>query len=65
MFSTPYSCLFLGLLETHGKLVSNGWSDSQGRPLRNFMAISDSKTMFLETVDFSIKVKENILLQIC
>ncbi|XP_061368975.1 uncharacterized protein LOC133311865 [Gastrolobium bilobum] len=39
-------------------IISDGWSDSQRRPLINFMAVSDGKTMFLKSVDCSGEIKD-------
>ncbi|XP_061366107.1 uncharacterized protein LOC133309353 [Gastrolobium bilobum] len=39
-------------------IVSDGWSDSQRRPLINFMAVSDGKAMFLKSVDCSGEIKD-------
>ena len=38
--------------------MSDGWSDSQRRPLINFMAISNSKSMFIKSVDCSCEIKD-------
>ena len=46
-------------------IMSDGWSDSQRRPLINFMAISDSKPMFSKAIDFQVRSKISILFQIC
>jgi len=32
-------------------IVSNGWSDLQRKPLINFIAINESGSMFLKTID--------------
>ncbi|GAV81015.1 DUF659 domain-containing protein/Dimer_Tnp_hAT domain-containing protein [Cephalotus follicularis] len=39
-------------------IVSDGWSDSQRRPLINFMAVSDGDAMFLKLVDCSGQTKD-------
>ncbi|GAV71716.1 DUF659 domain-containing protein [Cephalotus follicularis] len=39
-------------------LVSDGWSDSQRRPLINFMTVSDGDAMFLKSVDCSGQTKD-------
>ncbi|XP_061373651.1 uncharacterized protein LOC133315984 [Gastrolobium bilobum] len=39
-------------------IVSDGWSDSQRRPLINFMAVSDGEAMFLKSVDCSGETKD-------
>ncbi|XP_061373230.1 uncharacterized protein LOC133315593 [Gastrolobium bilobum] len=39
-------------------IVSDGWSDSQRRPLINFMAVSDGRAMFLKSVDCSGEIKD-------
>ncbi|XP_028080800.1 uncharacterized protein LOC114282355 [Camellia sinensis] len=40
-------------------IVSDGWSDSQRRPLINFMAATGGGPMFVKTVDCSGKTKDN------
>ncbi|KAJ1381583.1 Ribonuclease H-like superfamily [Sesbania bispinosa] len=35
-------------------IVTDGWTDAQRRPLINFMAISDSRPMFLKAIDGSV-----------
>ena len=39
-------------------IVSDGWSDSQRRPLINFMAVSGGGPMFLKAVDCSGEIKD-------
>ncbi|XP_048131980.1 uncharacterized protein LOC115732504 isoform X2 [Rhodamnia argentea] len=39
-------------------IVSDGWSDSQRRPLINFMAVSDGNPMFIKSVDCSNERKD-------
>ncbi|GAV75071.1 DUF659 domain-containing protein [Cephalotus follicularis] len=39
-------------------IVSDGWSDSQRRPLINFMAVSDVDVMFIKSVDCSGQTKD-------
>ncbi|XP_056172637.1 uncharacterized protein LOC115674195 [Syzygium oleosum] len=39
-------------------VVSDGWSDSQRRPLINFMAVSDGEPMFIKSVDCSGERKD-------
>ena len=39
-------------------IVSDGWSDSQRRPLINFMAVTESRPMFLKAVDCSGETKD-------
>ncbi|GAV81195.1 DUF659 domain-containing protein [Cephalotus follicularis] len=39
-------------------IVSDGWSDSQRRPLINFMAVSDGDAMFIKSVDCSGQTKD-------
>lgn len=39
-------------------IVSDGWSDSQRRPLINFMAVSDGDAMFLKSIDCSGEIKD-------
>ncbi|XP_061347130.1 uncharacterized protein LOC133292709 [Gastrolobium bilobum] len=39
-------------------IVSDGWSDSQRRPIINFMAVCDGAAMFLKSVDCSGDVKD-------
>ncbi|GAV84725.1 LOW QUALITY PROTEIN: DUF659 domain-containing protein/Dimer_Tnp_hAT domain-containing protein, partial [Cephalotus follicularis] len=39
-------------------IVNDGWSDSQRRPLINFMAVSDGDAMFLKSVDCSGQTKD-------
>ncbi|CAL5365301.1 unnamed protein product [Camellia sinensis] len=39
-------------------IVSDGWSDSQRRPLINFMAVSESGPMFIKAVDCSGETKD-------
>ena len=39
-------------------IVSVGWSDPQGRPLINFMAINESGPMFLKSIDGSSEIKD-------
>ncbi|GAV59120.1 DUF659 domain-containing protein [Cephalotus follicularis] len=39
-------------------IVSDGWSDSQRRPLINFMAVVDGDPMFLKSVDYSGETKD-------
>ncbi|GAV60249.1 LOW QUALITY PROTEIN: DUF659 domain-containing protein/Dimer_Tnp_hAT domain-containing protein, partial [Cephalotus follicularis] len=39
-------------------IVSDGWSDSQRRPLINFMVVSDGDAMFLKSVDCSGQTKD-------
>ncbi|KAL6960515.1 hypothetical protein U1Q18_052485 [Sarracenia purpurea var. burkii] len=39
-------------------IVSDGWSDSQRRPLINFMAVNESGPMFLKAVDCSGETKD-------
>ncbi|GAV88667.1 LOW QUALITY PROTEIN: DUF659 domain-containing protein/Dimer_Tnp_hAT domain-containing protein, partial [Cephalotus follicularis] len=39
-------------------IMSDGWSDSQRRPLINFMAVTDEDAMFLKLVDCSRQTKD-------
>ncbi|GAV70795.1 DUF659 domain-containing protein/Dimer_Tnp_hAT domain-containing protein, partial [Cephalotus follicularis] len=39
-------------------IVSDGWSDSQRRPLINFMSVSDGDAMFLKSIDCSGQTKD-------
>ncbi|XP_077212459.1 uncharacterized protein LOC143847496 [Tasmannia lanceolata] len=39
-------------------IVSDGWSDSQRRPLINFMAVSEGRAMFLKAIDCSGETKD-------
>ena len=39
-------------------IVSDGWSDSQRRPLINFMAITGGGPMFIKAVDCSGETKD-------
>ncbi|RWR83372.1 DUF659 domain-containing protein/Dimer_Tnp_hAT domain-containing protein [Cinnamomum micranthum f. kanehirae] len=39
-------------------IVSDGWSDSQRRPLINFMAVTESGLMFLKAVDCTGEIKD-------
>ncbi|XP_061338275.1 uncharacterized protein LOC133285116 [Gastrolobium bilobum] len=39
-------------------IVSDGWSDSQRRPIINFMAVCDGAAMFLKSVDCSGDTKD-------
>lgn len=39
-------------------IVSDGWSDSQRRPLINFMAVTEGVAMFLKAVDCSGETKD-------
>ncbi|XP_039155472.1 uncharacterized protein LOC104431857 [Eucalyptus grandis] len=39
-------------------IVSDGWSDSQRRPLINFMTVSDGEPMFIKSVDCSGETKD-------
>ncbi|XP_038715219.1 uncharacterized protein LOC120008915 isoform X1 [Tripterygium wilfordii] len=43
-------------------IVSDGWSDSQRRPLINFMAVSESGPMFLKAVDCSGETKDKFFI---
>lgn len=38
--------------------MNNGWSDSQRRPLINFMAVADDIPMFLKAIDCSWMTKD-------
>jgi len=40
------------------KIVSDGWSDPQRRPLINFMAVTDSGPMFLKSINASGEIKD-------
>ena len=39
-------------------IVSDEWSDSQRRPLINFMATIESRPMFFKSIDGSDEIKE-------
>ncbi|KAK1591824.1 hypothetical protein Q3G72_014238 [Acer saccharum] len=43
-------------------IVSDGWSDSQMRPLINFMAVTDGQPMFLKAVDCSGIIKDKFFI---
>ncbi|KAH6780496.1 hypothetical protein C2S52_011733 [Perilla frutescens var. hirtella] len=43
-------------------IVTHGWSDSQRRPLINFMAVSESGPMFLKAVDCSGEIKNKFFI---
>ena len=43
-------------------IVSDGWSDSQRRPLINFMAVTESGPMFLKAVDCTGEIKDKFFI---
>lgn len=49
-------------VEKRISIVSDGWSDSQRRPLINFMAVSESGPMFLKAVDCSGQIKDKFFI---
>lgn len=43
-------------------IVSDGWSDSQRRPIINFMVVTDRQPMFLKAIDCSCEVKDRFFI---
>lgn len=41
-------------------IASDGWSDSQRRPLINFMAVNEGGPMFLKAIDCSGETKGQV-----